>query len=309
MSAKKSAPVNRSSSEIGIIIQFLAGGLAWGGSFLLISISLQGLSPVQAVTGRTLFGAITLLFFVLITRQKLPKFGRIWGHFFVLAITFVVVPFLLFAWAQQSLNSGLASVFAASTPIATAVMVGLVFRVERILRGQALGLLLGLVGVVFIVSPWGLRDGENMLAEGALLLATTSYGFGFGYMRRYLSQTGLGAAAFMFIIMAISTLILVGLTPITGTPPMHLNGLVVGATVAVGAIGTGFAYVWNQNVVREWGAARASTIMFIVPVVGVSLGFIVLGETVLWNEFFGAAIVIFGVILAQRQNVSNGRKG
>jgi drug/metabolite transporter (DMT)-like permease len=76
-----------------------------------------------------------------------------WANFFVLAITFVFIPFLLFVWAKQSLNSGLASVFAATTPIAKAVMVGLVLRVERILRGQVLGLLLGIVGVVLIASP------------------------------------------------------------------------------------------------------------------------------------------------------------
>jgi len=69
--------------------------------------------------------------------------------------------------------------------------------------------------------------------------------------------------------------------------------------LALGCLGTGIAYVWNQNALRAWGPTRASTVTYITPVVGVVLGVIVLGEHVTWNEPVGALVVFAGILLAQ----------
>ena len=71
----------------------------------------------------------------------------------VLAVTFCVVPFLLFSWAQQHVTSGLASIYNATTPIMTAVMAGLLFRVEKLKAGQIAGILVGILGVMIIIAP------------------------------------------------------------------------------------------------------------------------------------------------------------
>ena len=72
------------------------------------------------------------------------------------------------------------------------------------------------------------------------------------------------------------------------------------ALVALGCLGTGIVYVWNTRVVTEWGAVGASTVTYVIPVVGVALGIIVLGERFTLNELIGAFIVIGGVLLVQR---------
>jgi drug/metabolite transporter (DMT)-like permease len=69
--------------------------------------------------------------------------------------------------------------------------------------------------------------------------------------------------------------------------------------VLLGCLGTGIAYVWNQNTVRAWGPTRASTVTYITPVVGVILGILILGETITWNEPIGALVVFLGILLAQ----------
>jgi drug/metabolite transporter (DMT)-like permease len=68
--------------------------------------------------------------------------------------------------------------------------------------------------------------------------------------------------------------------------------------VVLGAAGTGLAYVWNNNVVAAWGAANASAVTYLTPVVGVVLGVLVLGEPLTWNEPAGAALVIAGILVA-----------
>ncbi len=68
---------------------------------------------------------------------------------------------------------------------------------------------------------------------------------------------------------------------------------------ALGILGTGLAYIWMTRVIHQWGAARASTVTYLTPVVGVLLGMLVLGETVHWHEPVGGAVVILGILLAQ----------
>jgi drug/metabolite transporter (DMT)-like permease len=80
---------------------------------------------------------------------------------------------------------------------------------------------------------------------------------------------------------------------------VHLDTPVILSLLALGCLGTGIAYVWNQNTVRAWGPTRASTVTYITPVVGVILGVLVLGETVSWNEPVGALVVFLGILLAQ----------
>ena len=80
---------------------------------------------------------------------------------------------------------------------------------------------------------------------------------------------------------------------------MTLDPWIVVSILLLGCLGTGVAYIWNQNTVRAWGPTRASTVTYITPLVGVLLGVIVLGEHLSWNEPVGALIVFLGILLAQ----------
>jgi drug/metabolite transporter (DMT)-like permease len=292
----------RPTREGWVAAQFALSGLVWGASFLFIAVALTGMTPVQVAAGRALLGALTLGLIVLVTRDRLPAWGPIWGHLAVVGVTFCVLPYLLFAWAQQYVASGLASVYNATTPIMTAVLAALVFHVERLTRAQVVGIVIGILGVLVIIGPWrGIELGGDLLPQLAMLGATACYGFSLSYMRRFLTNTGVSAVVFTFIYIALAALVLLLLTPLTSPAPLRLDPAVIGAIVLLGALGTGFAYVWNQNVVRAWGATRASTVTYITPVVGVLLGIIVLGEVLVWNEPVGAVLVIVGVLLAQRR--------
>ncbi len=91
------------------------------------------------------------------------------------------------------------------------------------------------------------------------------------------------------------------LSPVILAEPMQLTVPIVASIVALGVLGTGLAYVWNQNTLRAWGPTRASTVTYITPVVGVALGILVLGERLTWNEPAGAVIVFLGILLVQER--------
>ncbi len=101
------------------------------------------------------------------------------------------------------------------------------------------------------------------------------------------SQVGLGA-----VLMAAAA-------PWVAATPVTLSPRIVGSILALGALGTGLAYVWNTNVVIGWGATNASTVTYLTPVVGVALGALVLAERFSWHEPLGALVVILGIAITQ----------
>lgn len=283
-----------------ITVQFVLSGIVWGASFLFMKVSLTGISPAQVAWTRILLGAATLGAFVLLRRESLSRSLRVWAHLAVLGLTFCVIPFLLFSWAQQHVSSGVASIFNATTPIMTAVMAWLVFRVERLKTLQVIGIGVGILGVIVIIAPWqGIALDGSLVAELAILGATASYGFSFAYMRRFVSDTGMSALAFTFGYIAMAGVVMALLTPFLVLTPVRIDVPIVVSLVLLGCLGTGIAYVWNQNTVRAWGPTRASTVTYITPVVGVILGIVLLGETITWNEPVGALVVFVGILLAQ----------
>lgn len=291
-----------SPSSASVAVQFVLTGLVWGSSFLLIAVALTGLSPAQVAGGRLLFGALALGAIVLLRRERMPRAPRTWAHLCVLAASFCVVPYLLFAWAQQHVPSGLASIFNATTPIMTAILAWAVFRVERLRRGQLAGIGVGIVGVVVIIAPGtAAAVAESTIAQIALLGATACYGFSLAYMRRFLGDSGLSGTVFAFGYIAPAAAFMLLLSPLILAEPMDLTLAVVLSVIALGVLGTGVAYVWNQNTLRAWGPTRASTVTYITPVVGVALGIVVLGERLTWNEPVGAVIVFAGILLVQER--------
>ncbi|MCC2033800.1 DMT family transporter [Microbacterium allomyrinae] len=287
-------------SQASVAVQFALTGIVWGSSFLFMKVALTGISPAQVAWSRLILGALVLGLFVAIRREALPRSLKIWGHMTVLAVSFCVVPFLLFSWAQQHVTSGLASIYNATTPIMTAIMAALVFRVEKLKPLQIAGIALGIAGVVVIIGPWqGLDLSQSLIAQFAILGATACYGFSLAYMRKFVANTGMSALMFSFLNIGLAAAIMAVLTPVLVLTPVHLDPWIVMSVVLLGCLGTGIAYIWNQNAVRAWGPTRASTVTYITPLVGVVLGVVILGEHVSWNEPVGVLVVFLGILLAQ----------
>ncbi|WP_232711219.1 MULTISPECIES: DMT family transporter [unclassified Microbacterium] len=287
-------------SSVWVAVQFTLTGIVWGSSFLFMKVALEGMSPGQVAWSRLVLGAITLGIFVALRRERLPRVPRVWMHMTVLAITFCVIPFLLFSWAQQHVTSGLASIYNATTPIMTAIMAGLLFRVERLKGMQIAGIVVGILGVMVLIAPWeGLDLDQSLVAQLATLGATACYGFSLAYMRRFVSNSGMSALVFSFLNIGIAAVIMLALTPVVALGEVALDPWIVASILLLGCLGTGVAYIWNQNALRAWGPTRASTVTYLTPVVGVALGLIVLGEPLSWNEPAGAVVVFLGILLAQ----------
>jgi drug/metabolite transporter (DMT)-like permease len=284
-----------------VLGQFLVLALTWGASFLFIKVGLEGFSPAQVVLGRMLAGAAALLLVVAGTRRRLPRAAVVWGHLAVVAVLLCVVPFLLFAWAELRVPSGLASIYNATTPLMTTMVAWAALPGERLDRIKLAGLVMGFAGVIVVLGPWRGLAGGGGTAQAACLLATFSYGLAFVYMRRFISPRGLEALQVAAVQVSLGAVIMLLTAPFAAASPVHPSWRAVLSVAVLGVAGTGLAYVWNTNVVAAWGATNASTVTYLTPVVGVALGIAVLGEAVSWNEPTGALIVITGIAVSQRR--------
>ncbi|BDZ55096.1 hypothetical protein DSM26151_27340 [Agromyces marinus] len=285
--------------------QFLGAGLVWGASFMFMAVALAGVSFTQVAWTRTVLGGLTLGLVVLAVRPRvsggsvLPREPVVWMHFLVIGVVGCVIPFLLFSWAQQSVTSSLASILNATTPIMTALVATLAFRVERLDASRWLGVAVGIAGVVVIIAPWRSELAGSLVGQLACLGATACYGVMFGYTRRFLSGRPIAQTTFAFLQVGMGALVMLLLTPVLAVGPVALSLPIVASLAVLGILGTGLAYVWNIGVIRDWGPTNASTVTYVTPVVGVVLGVVVLGDPLSWNEPVGALVVMLGILLAQ----------
>lgn len=285
-----------------VALQFIAMGLVWGASFLFMKVALDGVSFGQVVWARLVFGAITLGIIALIVRARLPREPIVWLHFVVVAITYCVIPYLLFAWAEQYVSSSLASIYNAVTPITTAILVTAAFRVEKLNRDQILGVLLGIVGVIVVIGPWQVAAlNGSVWGQLACLGAVTCYGFSFGYIRKFISHRAMPATTIAVMNIGVAAVIMLLLTPVLALGPITFSWPVLLSLLALGALGTGVVYIWNMNVLRAWGPTATSGVTYVTPVVGVALGILILHETLSWNEPVGALVVLAGILLTQQR--------
>ncbi|MEU2267641.1 EamA family transporter [Streptomyces olindensis] len=285
--------------RVRIGAQFVALACAWGSSFLFIKVALEGLTPAQVVWGRLVLGALALCAVMAVTRSRIPRDAGLWLRLSVVSVLLCVVPFLLFSWAEQHLDSGMASILNATTPLLTLAVGAVALADERLDRRRTAGLLTGFAGVLVLIGPGGLAGGGgHLLAELACLGATACYGVAFVYLRRYITPYGLPAVSVAFVQVTIGALIMLAATPWLASPAPRVDTPIALSMLALGALSTGLAYLWNNNIVQAWGAVNAAAVTYLTPVVGVTAGVVLLGERLTWNQPLGAVLVIAGIMAA-----------
>ena len=193
---------------------------------------------------------------LLAQRGRLPRDARTWLHLAVAAVLVNSAPFTLFAFGEQHVSSLLAGIWNGTTPLFVLVVVLLTLPEERPTRERALGLALGFAGVLVVLGAWrGIGRGE-LVGSVACLSAAILYGIGFPYLRRYLATGGLSVPVLAFGQLAMGTLQLALILPFAGGLPDGLPPGPLAAVAALGAAGTGAAYLLNYSIIRDAGRDR-----------------------------------------------------
>lgn len=273
--------------------------LIWGSSFMLIKVGLEGFEPIQLATLRTGSGAITVVLVLLLMGLRLPTRGATWLHCGVVGILLAGLPAVLFAWAETRITSVAAGLFNAGTPIFTALAGLVLARGQRIGPNKGLGLALGLLGVGLMLGAWQGLEG-NLAGSAAAIGATTCYGLGIQWQLRHLASRPESPQSLVAAQLTVAGIALLAVDVMTGSFATTEWQLVpTAAVVALGAVGTGLAFLMFFQVLKLAGALTSATITYATPVISTLLGILILGEALQWNQPAGALVVLTGVALVQ----------
>jgi drug/metabolite transporter (DMT)-like permease len=287
------------SSRIDWLL-FVLLGFFWGSSYLFIKIGVDaGLSPFTLITLRLFIGFLLLATVVTIAREPLPRDRRTYGHLIVMGAVNIAIPFSLITWAELTVDSALAAILTSPVPLFVIVIAAIFLRDERITINRLAGLVVGFVGVAILVGfdPAAVAGG-NLAGEIALVGATVSYACGAVYARRNIhGLRPMIPATFQvfFALVMVATLALITERPLEVIPRMSTDAIV--AVVWLGLLGSGLAYLVFFRLLGAWGATRTSMVAYLLPIVGITLGWLVLHEPIDARLIIGTALVIGGVAL------------
>ena len=285
------------SSRIDWLI-FIALGFFWGSSYLFIKIGVDhGLQPFTLIMFRLLIGFVLLATVVAVAREPLPRDPRTYGHLAVMGTINIAVPFALITFAEQTVDSSLASVINSAVPLFVIVIAALFLKGETITLNRVAGLIVGFIGVALLVG-FDVTDlsSANAVGELALLGATISYAIGNVYNKAHVhGLRPMIPALFqvLFGLLVVGTLAFLFERPLAVVPAPEA----ILAVVWLGVFGSSLAYLFYFRILQHWGATRTSMVAYLLPVVGIALGALVLQEAVSISTLIGTVLVIGGIAL------------
>ncbi|MFF1736479.1 DMT family transporter [Streptomyces sp. NPDC058247] len=280
-------------------VRFGVLSLIWGFSFLLIKVGTEGYAPFQVTLGRLAFGTAVLAAAMAVKRQRLPRGIRTWGHIAVAALLLNSLPFSLFAFSEQTIPSTLAGICNATSPLWGMALSLVALSEDRPTRRRVAGLGIGFLGVLTVLGVWQGFHGLDLAGTAMALLASLSYPVGWIYLRRTLAGTGHSNLSLSGAQLLMATLQLAVVTPVFTMLPAHFPVVPLLAIVALGALGTGLAFLIQYGLVAEVGPTTAQMVTYFIPVIATAAGVALLGESLTWSTPIGAVIVLAGAALTQ----------
>ena len=207
----------------------------------------------------------------------------------------MALPAFLTAWGEEHVSSSVAGILTATDPLFTAVLALWLIRSEAVDRKRFAGLVIGFAGVIALLGLDFRGNAAELLGAGAVLLSALGYAGAALLYRRWLADVpALGVTALMTILSSAAFL-----APAAADPPRQVPPVTSAVALAVlGIVNTGLAYWLFYLLIDEAGAATASVITYVMPVVALLLGVGLLGEPLTIGAIAGLILIGFGAWLA-----------
>ena len=269
--------------------------LCWGPSFLFIKIAVQDIPPFFLAGLRIALGALALNLILLLKRDYLPKSRDFWRKAFIAGFFAVGLPFLLINWGQQYIDSGLGSLLNGLVPIFV-IAIPVIFMSERVSENKLYGVLFGFAGLIFLIYP-SLRDGVSASTFGiaSISLAAVSYAIGLLYIKKHLAGMKSFKAPAAQLLVTSLYMLPIGLILQGDVCWAEVRWEAIGSLIVLGLIGTALAFIIYFRLIDRAGAEYASMVTYLMPVIGVILGAIFLGEVISIWTLMGGGLILLGI--------------
>jgi drug/metabolite transporter (DMT)-like permease len=267
--------------------------LLWGSGTFFNEVAVRDVAPLTVVFCRV---ALAAMIVGLVVRRR--GVGLLPGRkevvpFAVLGVVNTVVPYFLIAWGAQRLDSGVAGILLATTPMFTVLIAHVATGDEHLGIATLTGIGLGLTGVLLIVGRAPLAIAGGGVAALALLGAALSYGVACVYGR---TLTGIPPLKLAWGHLAVATMLMVPLlVPPGGSGGFHWSWPATGAVAALALLSTAARSLAYFHVLARVGATNTSLVGFLIPASSLALGVLVLGEPLGPGHIAGLGAIVAGL--------------
>ncbi|WP_377188731.1 DMT family transporter [Ruegeria meonggei] len=273
-------------------------GLIWGGTFMVVTMALEGYGPVTVATARTTLGAVTLLGLMAVTRRRMPSpSAGLWGFIVIIGILSTALPFVLLSWGQQYVPSAFAGLSMAAIPLMVLPLAHF-FSDEPMNLRRLLGVSLGFSGALVLIGPGlaQLGTGAEPLAQLACIGAAFCYSCASIFTRRCPPIDPVTLAALTLVVGAVILvpimLVTEGIPGWEGTRP----GL---AILVLGLVPTAFATLLRVSIIRSAGSVFLTLVNYQVPIWSMVFGAWILSEALPIRFYIALAMILTGLAISQ----------
>lgn len=267
----------------------------WGSAYTFIKIGIETIPPVTLIAARTFLAGALLLAILRLRGLRLPKDTAVWGRFLVQACLNSAIPFTLIAWAEQTVDAGLAVILNSLTPVVAFLITALITQHEAVSGRKLMGVVAGLTGASLIIGVGALDGlGRDVVAQLAVVAATVCYACAAIYGKTFKGLDPMMPAAGSLVCGAAllfpASLVLDHPWTLSPSLPSLL------ALVALSVFSTALAFVIYFRLVQTLGSVATTSQAYLRVPIGVAIGAIFLGERLSLTSWIGLAFVMIGVI-------------
>lgn len=266
----------------------------WGASYSFIKLGVETIPPITLIAARTLIAGAVLLVVIRLRGLVLPRDPVIWRRFLIQACLNSAIPFTLIAWAETSVDAGLATILNAGSPIFAFLLSLLFFRAEAAAGRKLFGVAAGIFGVCLIIGVEALSGfGRELWAQLALVAAAACYGGAALFGRNFKGLDPIMPAAGSLICGAV---ILIPFSLFVDRPwTLSPSAVSIQALLALSVFSTALAFIIYFRLIDRLGTVGATSVAYLRVPIGVAIGVIFLGERLSPTAWAGLALVILGV--------------
>ena len=276
--------------------------LIWASAFFNIKIATYSYGPLTIAFLRIFFGAIPLVLLCYFKNIKIEAFSKDWGWFATIGIINLVIPFFLIAYGVQKVQSNLAAILMASTPLTASVLAHFFTKNEKVNLIKFIGVLVGFSGIVFLFSDKILINENNFLSALIIFFASTFYVIG-GLLTLKISNKKNENVTASILIWA--TLVLFPICMFIEQPwnlSPRLDSTI--SVIYLGIFSTGIAWLLRFYILKNNGLVFQAQVAYLIPIFGVILGFLILNEKITYKVIIALIAVIIGIYIVKKSSKS-----
>ena len=283
------------------LIIFITLSFMWSISFVFYRIGVPEFGSLAFASLRVIFAGLTMIIFLIVSPKDRAGIKERWKILTIVGLFSAAIPFILFSFSAQTVNAGVLAVLNAAVPMMSGFIASTFFN-EKLAKKQIVGLIIGVIGVVILMSESlfsesGSQDlSSNLLPMGYALLGAVGYAVGANITRNYLEDISPVAITAGSLIIASLVMLPIAVYNFPYGASISVKAWV--SVICIGVFSTAIALVFMNQLIKSIGPMRATSITLVIPIFAIILGYLLLGEALDIGAIIGSMVILVGTYLS-----------